>query len=351
MCVRVQRFLRGDKRVFPAAEKQDEWYKSLIAQNQERKDTICEETKAIISECKTDKEKIAAIYKWVQENIRYISFEDGIAGFRPQVAHQVLDNKYGDCKGMANLLSKMLGCAGIDARMVWLGTKDIPYSYRTPSLAVDNHAVCAAIVGKDTIYLDATCKYLPLGVYPSSVAGRETMVENGNSCILTRVPDVTVDSVALKVSVKDGKFTGIYKNLFGGEIKANLISALEDNEGKLSNTLLSAGFKGLPEKENEIKISGLSPSYPIFSIEYPFESRSGLNLTGEKYYISIDFDKSMMNFDINVYIDDAKRVSRRSPTIRSQCLYRRPYGSLPKVTDTIVSQTNNTHKKKKKKRS
>src|SRR5690606_29442469 len=91
---------------------------------------------------KTSEEKIKSIYYWVQDNIKYIAFEDGISGFRPDAAQNVLVNRYGDCKGMANLTKEMLKVAGFDARLAWIGTNRIPYTYELPSLAVDNHMIC-----------------------------------------------------------------------------------------------------------------------------------------------------------------------------------------------------------------
>lgn len=289
---------------FPTAQKQYEWYQSLIAQNVEITDSLCAETKQITAKCKTDKEKLTTVYEWVQSNIRYIAFEDGMAGYRPQIAHEVFDNKYGDCKGMANLLCKMLGCVGIDARLTWLGTNDIPYDYSTPSLAVDNHAICAAILGKDTIYLDATNQYLPVGVYPSSIEGRPAMVSNGVNCILTRIPEVSpkqnTDSVSIKFAIDQNKLKGTLKNTFKGDNKTRFLSLLEDNDNELMSTLHSSGFIGLPEKERNIKVSSLSASDSTISIEYPFEDRSDLILADGKYYLSMDLWQNMIYGDVDI---------------------------------------------------
>ena len=55
----------------------------------------------------------------------------------------VATKKYGDCKGMANLLTEMLRSVKLDARRCWIGTNHIAYDYSTPSLSVDNHMICA----------------------------------------------------------------------------------------------------------------------------------------------------------------------------------------------------------------
>lgn len=71
----------------------------------------------IIANNTNDVDKIKAIYYWVQDKIRYIAYEDGYSGYIPASAQEVLANKYGDCKGMANLLTELLKLAGYDARL------------------------------------------------------------------------------------------------------------------------------------------------------------------------------------------------------------------------------------------
>ncbi|MEI9945444.1 MAG: transglutaminase-like domain-containing protein [Chitinophagaceae bacterium] len=98
------------------------------------------------------KKRSKRFFNWVQHNIRYIAFEDGIAGFKPAKANDVLNKKYGDCKGMANLTRGLLQALGFDARLCWIGTNYIAYDYSTPSMAVDNHMICALIYNGKKIF-------------------------------------------------------------------------------------------------------------------------------------------------------------------------------------------------------
>ncbi len=132
------------------------WYKSLVDQLKNENTKLKDKVKELTSNATSDNQKIKNIFYWVQDNIRYIAFEDGIAGFKPAEADDVFTKRYGDCKGMANLTKQMLKEAGFDARLVWIGTKRIAYNYSTPSLSVDNHMICALIKDKDTLFLDST---------------------------------------------------------------------------------------------------------------------------------------------------------------------------------------------------
>ena len=81
----------------------------------------------ITAGCHTDMGKIRNTYAWVQQNIRYIAFEAGILGHRPDTPAEVLRKRYGDCKGMSLLLRTLLKAQGFDARLTDIGTIDIPY--------------------------------------------------------------------------------------------------------------------------------------------------------------------------------------------------------------------------------
>jgi hypothetical protein len=127
---------------FNTLDDQYAWYKKIVGTMTNDKATLKAKSDEIIVGCKTDMEKITKLLSWVQGNIRYIAFEDGMAAFKPDEAQEVIRKKYGDCKGMANLTKELLTAQGFDARLTWLGTSHLAYDYSTPSLMVDNHVIC-----------------------------------------------------------------------------------------------------------------------------------------------------------------------------------------------------------------
>ncbi|MBR5971334.1 MAG: DUF3858 domain-containing protein [Paludibacteraceae bacterium] len=295
--------LSNDKEMtlFSTAQDQYQWYNQLMAQIVENTDSICKETHKIVAHSKDDYEKVASLYQWVQKNIRYIAFENGIAGFKPQLASKVLDDKYGDCKGMANLLRNMLRCEGIDSRMVWLGTNTLPYDYSTPSLAVDNHAICATIIGRDTIYLDATCEYAAMKEYPSSIAGRPVMMENGNNCILTHVPDNhphdNLDSTYISMSITDKGLEGKYKNIQRGEDKIKFLYYFNDDFSDILKSLQRRGFQGLPPNNEQVELSGVTAADSEVVVEYPYIMEKPVVKSDNKYYISMDITHRFLSLE------------------------------------------------------
>lgn len=165
-----------------------------------------------------DADKIKAIYYWVQDKVRYIAYEDGYSGYIPASVQDVLTNKYGDCKGMANLLTEFLKLAGYDAHFTWIGTRSIPYSQSMPALCVNNHAITTLYYKGKEYFLDATEKYVPFGENAYRIQGKEAMIANGDKFDIKKVPLTTGDEH--KVFTK-ADFT-LNNDLLEGKIQVTL---------------------------------------------------------------------------------------------------------------------------------
>ena len=165
------------------------WYYSLITDMDNKSEKLQQVVDQLVTGKESDIEKTKSIYYWVQDNIRYIAFEYGIMGFKPDNCQGVFDKKFGDCKGMANLTKQMLLLAGIDARLTWLGTQDIPYHYDDmPSLLVDNHMICTAIIDDNKYFLDPTEKFIDIHFNAYRISGKDVLIEDGENYILEKIP-------------------------------------------------------------------------------------------------------------------------------------------------------------------
>ncbi len=130
---------------------------------------------------KSDEEKIKAIYYWVQDNIRYIAYEDGFSGYVPAKAQDVFAEKYGDCKGMANLLTENAEDRRLWCTLTWIGTRHIPYDHSVPVMCVDNHAITTLYFKGKEYFLDGTEKYAPFGEDAFRIQGKSALIgKRGN---------------------------------------------------------------------------------------------------------------------------------------------------------------------------
>lgn len=302
--------LKNEKYVyFNTIEDQYAWYRKLVKEIGNDEALIAQKTKEILGNVSTEEEKAKTIFQWVQNNIRYIAFEDGIAGFKPESAQEVLRKKYGDCKGMANLLTVMMRSAGLDARRCWIGTKHIAYDYSTPSLSVDNHMISAWMNKGKLVYLDATEKYIGFGEIAERIQNRQTLVENGDKFSLERVPSAdylqNTNTETRVFKIENNNLRGHVKQVWKGENKVGLLNALHSiKQEKQDNALkefLSLGNKNYEISNLEIK--NIDNYNADLEVEYEVLWKEAITVFDKEMYLDLENRRSYDNFKM----DTAKR--------------------------------------------
>lgn len=291
----------ASKKVIASVDDLYGWYFSLVKQVQNDQAPFTDEVQRLTATAKTPEEKIKAIYYWVQDNIKYIAFEDGIAGFRPEAAHKVYLNRYGDCKGMANLTKEMLKVAGFDARLTWIGTNRIPYGHDVPSLAVDNHMICTVSSGDKQYVLDPTEKYIALGKYGERIQGKEMLIENGEEYIVKKVPVETSEQNKVlqeETITLDGEvLKGQGQITFHGEAKKNLL--YYSNYIKTEDKKKLFDRVAVPDYSNRDVVS--VTNIPVIDrekameVKYTFGLNNKVTAFDNDLYIDLDWNKTFKN--------------------------------------------------------
>ena len=198
----------------------------------------------INAQSKTDEDRISNTYHWIQDHIRYVAFEAGIAGHRPDTPKEVLRKRYGDCKGMALLLKTLLKAQGFDARLTDIGTNEIPFKMsEVPTLGSANHVICTLFHKGKTFYIDATCNHIPYTYTPQHIQGSEAMIENGDKPLLQIVPrqkaDASIDSLAYQYHLQGDALAGKATYQLRGDMKEWFMSIIDDAGNKNSDDILA----------------------------------------------------------------------------------------------------------------
>lgn len=281
------------------------WYKELANKIGNKRDVIKPTVLKLIESKKTDREKVEAIYYWIQDNIKYIAFEDGIAGFKPESAQNVFNNKYGDCKGMGNLAKEMLCIAGFDARLTWIGTKHIAYDYSIPSIAVDNHMICTLFLKGEKYFIDPTETYIALGDNADRIQGRPVLIEDGEKYILSKVPAFTKERNKIEVKkelVIDGELmVGKAQYVYNGEAKTHILRGFnnlrtEKKEDVLKN-FIHKGNKNMTIS-NLVNSDLTNRDLPV-KFDYNFEIKNQISSFGNEIYFTMDFENGFGDLDID----------------------------------------------------
>jgi hypothetical protein len=248
---------------------------------------------------------VKAIYQWVQENIRYVAFENGVAGFKPDKAQNVLGKKYGDCKGMANLTKNLLVALGFDARLCWIGTDHIAYDYSTPSLAVDNHMICALNYHNKFYFLDATESYIGFGQYAQRIQGRQVLIENGDGYLLQRIPVVGYEQNQVleqyDLHIDGTTLAGTVHQCWKGENKEDILfHANAIHKNKLQESLLNFLSQGNANyKMTDVKQDGLDNRNADLDFRYSLAFNNAATAFDKEIYLDLDFRKEFSDANID----------------------------------------------------
>ncbi|WP_422104744.1 DUF3857 domain-containing protein [Winogradskyella sp.] len=274
------------------------WYNSLIKNiNQTDQTELKTLTQNLIEGLNSDEEKVKAIYYFIQNEINYIAFEDGLNGFIPRDAKNIYVNKYGDCKDMANILNEMLNYAGIRSHLTWIGTRDRPFTYgELPTPMVDNHMITAVALNDDYLFLDATAKYLGFG-YPSPfIQGKEALIGiSDTEYKIIKVPEVApernVTVIESHLELKDKTLLGQHNAEFTGFEKLRMLHRLErkdDEDIGFLQSVLKFGKKRT--KTFNIVYRDLKLQNDTLSIEFHSETHDYIKSIDHLIYLKPHLD-------------------------------------------------------------
>jgi hypothetical protein len=295
------------QRVFSTVADQYAWYRTLIAKTKNNSDTLKPLVQELTKNLDKDFDKAAAIYYWVQDNIRYIAFERGIMGFKPDECQNVFAKKFGDCKGVANLAKQMLLLAGIDARLTWIGSSSISpqYDYSFPSLVTDNHMICTAIIGEKKYFLDPTESMRALGQNSSFISGKPVLIEDGENYIIDQVetvsPDLNQVFFTYDFTIQNEVLSGTGSRLYEGDHKVSMLAyfdrfAPQTREEKIEEHIQN-GDKNITL--TKIEYSDLTDRTRDLSIKVNATWENQIITLKDKMLISADLHRTWFAFNLN----------------------------------------------------
>lgn len=285
-----------------------QWYREpLLSLNPDEK-VIKEKSDQLTAHCNSDEDRIRELCKWVQQNIRYIAFMDGIAAFRPDDAGEVLHKKYGDCKGMSNLLKALLISAGFDARLTWVATRmdgnenldvNIPIPFA-------DHMICSLFWNDSIYFIDPTVKSLSFGEIPEFIQGRKALIEDGENYIIATIPEYgsvnNLDKLFVQYHMEENKLIGKGQRCFKGESKHSIVywlNTLKESDKKIK---IEEFLKNDESQDSisEISTEGLDSFFPEVCVNYKAVRKSNITVFDNYIYINPDIDKDYQNAKINI---------------------------------------------------
>ncbi|MBC7849768.1 MAG: DUF3857 domain-containing protein [Chitinophagaceae bacterium] len=180
----------------------------------------------LVKNASSEREKVAILYQHLQDNYRYVSIQLGIGGHRPFPASFTEKKKYGDCKGLSNLMYAMLDAVNIRSHytVINAGRKR---TAADPSFPEDmfNHIILCVPQAKDTIWLECTSRTQPF-------ATLGTFTENRHGVLVTEKGGVLAATPKSKAAANVMHSTSFVKM---GEDGSGVVTVDIDHSGEFSD--------------------------------------------------------------------------------------------------------------------
>ncbi len=211
--------------------------------------TLSDETKKFLHQmvqgAVSDKEKIKIIYKYLQQNFRYVSIQLGIGSYKPFAAAFVNDKKYGDCKALSNYTQACLTAIGITSYTALINAE-----YNTepvdPSFPHNNfnHVILCVPKGNDTTWLECTSNTNDFGILGSFTENRNALLITPEGGVLVATPKSKPSENTFSATTKiilsedaSGESTSQIKT--SGEYKQDLMQYVNEKKDEQRKYLIN----------------------------------------------------------------------------------------------------------------
>jgi len=303
---RIKSFINSENETISVLSSADDlfaWYSTFIRDLKKENDEVKNLLGQIISDDDSELEKVKKIFYWVQDNIKYIAFEQGMRGLIPHPGNYVLKNRYGDCKDMSSIIISLLYNAGIESKFVWIGTRDLPYKYsELPSPMVDNHMIAAYLSEGNYYFLDATGQYTPFGYPTSMIQGKEALVEinlENKKFEIAKVPELDPEKSIMadvySYNISNGNVQGHGTLTLSGYAKTfntyKMIKSDQKATDDYINRLLSRGNNKF--FVDSYQLSNLDDRDRPIELNYTFRVEDYYRSVGNEIYFNMNLDKGL----------------------------------------------------------
>lgn len=263
---------------------------------------------SIKARTRNETELMRGIYYWVQNNMKYIAFEDGLGGQVPREANDVFTRRYGDCKDFASLITTMCKAAGIRSYLAWIGSRDLPYTYKQlPNGYSTNHMIAAASVDGKWVFIDGTSKHTAFGTPSGFTQGKEAMISiDPDSFVIETVPimpataNESINTLYLTIDDKHTINGNVHLEL-NGYSRSYMVDALYYTGIDKVNDQLK---KYMSVGNNKCEVTALSTNDynnndSAFIIDYTFTLPDYVRSIDDEMFVNMHLHKQHLNSRID----------------------------------------------------
>jgi len=172
----------------------------------------------ITKDLKEPAQQAAAIYEWVNKNIRYLSIVLDKGGWIPHSSTEILANRYGDCKDYSTIIYALLKAKGIESYPVLIRAELGDWFPEVATPDYFNHAIL--YIPSLKLFADATAPNTRLGLITQSIVGKKAILAGEKTGVIEMPKDNPADNQMLsEVEINfapNGSLKAVSKNIYDG---------------------------------------------------------------------------------------------------------------------------------------
>jgi hypothetical protein len=271
-----------------------DWFRELARDRATLSPAAQLEAQQQVSGLVTDRERVAALYAYLQRNTRYVSIQQGLGGWQPHPAQRVHELKYGDCKDLTQYMIALLAAVQLPARPALVRTRPLGALRVEFPDNVFNHMICCVPVGSDTLWLECTSDLLAAGELPPMDEGLQVLLvgEMGGSLVTTPQSGAADNRLMSHIQARldaqgqvglEGRLTG------RGQVAQVLRSRLQELRGEERATWmrqwLEPCFPGLDLRDGP-RVTGEAEAGQPLQLSFNAASRLWLQRTGSRWLLA-----------------------------------------------------------------
>ncbi|MEO8794635.1 MAG: DUF3857 domain-containing protein [Daejeonella sp.] len=303
------------------------------------------EIQNLTSGLKTEREKIDFLYNYMQQNMRYLSIQLGIGGWKPLSASYVDKNKYGDCKALTNYMQALLKAVNITSypALINAGANEERVDMQFSNNQF-NHVILMVPQAKDSVWLECTSQTSVPGELGNFTENRNALIVKPAGSVLISTPASKASanklSVISDVDIKADGSASVKLNISGtGEYREDMIHnfSREKTDEQQEWLIYNLGIKH-PDKFS-IKHSDEKGRVKAAEVELEY-SKLNEFAAGSKLFYRSSIQK-IWNIDIPDLSDRKTDLFFESPVTKTdKTVYHLPDGYEPEnLPAKVVNQS------------
>ncbi|MEM1320255.1 MAG: DUF3857 and transglutaminase domain-containing protein [Bacteroidota bacterium] len=250
------------------------------------------QVKSMVVDASTDAERINILYRYLQDNMRYVSVQLGIGGWQTFDAEYVEKNKYGDCKALSYFMRGMLRTVGIESHTVLVRAGQhfgkVEEDFVEPRF---NHMIL--YIPSEDMWLECTSNSALPNYLGNFTSGRPVLLVTGEGGQLSRTPKISAEADhcerrALIELAIDGSATISTEEHYKGPCNDRYRMAWEDYDEEKRQKAFVKDHKALPAFDIKALELTVEKERPEAQLDYQLAVRRYAAKAGKRIFVPLN---------------------------------------------------------------